>query len=274
MLRLLILLVSPGRPILPALAASLALWIEAGLAPAADKTIGVFVALADNETQGIVPVPKAIGDGDDPEKNLYWGTADGLKGCFDRSDDWKLVEKDDAPAGPDVLRSRTYRHRAEAIVIRASAYRGSALKKCLQDFEAAVALGSYDLVVYIGHNGLMDFDLPIPSKSPRQARTPDCAVLCCRSEAYFKARMKAAGCRPVLLTTQLMYPGAFILRAIAAPWAAGSGAGKIRESAAAAYAENQKISRKAALGVFAAPDPERAGEKKTSAAAGRAGQAH
>jgi hypothetical protein len=224
--------------------------LGSGTAPGAEKTIGVFVALADNTTQGIVPVPKAIGDGDDPEKNLYWGTADGLKGCFDRSEDWKLVEKEDAPSG-DVLRTRTYRHRKEAIVLRAHAYRGSAIKKCVQDFEAAVGLGSYELVVFIGHDGLMDFDLPVPSKDPKQAKAPDCAVLCCRSEAYFKERVKAAGGRPILLTTQLMYPGAFILRAIAVPWAAGAAAGKIREAAGAAYAENQKIPRKAALGVFA-----------------------
>ena len=41
----------------------------------ADKTIGVFIALADNDSQGIVKVPKAIGNGNDPERNLYWGTA-------------------------------------------------------------------------------------------------------------------------------------------------------------------------------------------------------
>ncbi|EDY21883.1 hypothetical protein CfE428DRAFT_0008 [Chthoniobacter flavus Ellin428] len=40
-------------------------------APAAE--IHVFVALADNATQGIVPVPAKIGNGDDAEHNLYWG---------------------------------------------------------------------------------------------------------------------------------------------------------------------------------------------------------
>lgn len=45
---------------------------------AAEKTIGVFVALADNASQGIVPVPAAIGNGDDPGRNLYWGTAEGF----------------------------------------------------------------------------------------------------------------------------------------------------------------------------------------------------
>ncbi len=35
------------------------------------KTIHVFVALCDNEHQGIVPVPKTLGDGKDACNNLY-----------------------------------------------------------------------------------------------------------------------------------------------------------------------------------------------------------
>jgi hypothetical protein len=38
---------------------------------AKEKTIGVFVALADNKHQGIARVPAAIGDGEEPERNLY-----------------------------------------------------------------------------------------------------------------------------------------------------------------------------------------------------------
>ena len=216
----------------------------------ADKTIEVFVALADNKNQGIVPVPEAIGNGDDPEKNLYWGTADGLKGFFDRSRSWKLIEKDDAPSG-DILRTRTYRHAKAGAVIHARAYRGAAIKECLRDFESAVRLGSHDLVVFIGHNGLMDFDLPKPTKSREQVKVPDCIVLCCKSEQYFKTRLSEAGGRPILLTTQLMYPGAFILGAVAESWLGGAKPAGIRESAGGAYAENQKISRKAGLGVFA-----------------------
>ena len=78
-----------------------------------DRTVGVYVVLADNASQGIVPVPAAFGNGDDPEHNLYWGCADGLKA----------------------------------------------------DFERAVLSGSFDVVVYIGHNGLMDFALPVLQKS-------------------------------------------------------------------------------------------------------------
>ncbi|HEX6730669.1 MAG TPA: hypothetical protein VF074_11680, partial [Pyrinomonadaceae bacterium] len=39
--------------------------------------IHVFVALADNVNQGIVPVPPSLGNGDNPATNLYWGAAFG-----------------------------------------------------------------------------------------------------------------------------------------------------------------------------------------------------
>jgi hypothetical protein len=48
------------------------------LAQAAPKQIRVFVALCDNKTQGIVPVGEKIGNGDDPDSNLYWGCSDGF----------------------------------------------------------------------------------------------------------------------------------------------------------------------------------------------------
>lgn len=76
---------------------------------AGDRTVSVYVALADNERQGIVQVPKAIGNGDDPENNLYWGTADGLKGCFDKSKTWKLIDKTESAGRANILRTRTYR---------------------------------------------------------------------------------------------------------------------------------------------------------------------
>jgi len=120
----------------------------------------------------------------------------------------------------------------------------------IAEYEAAVQHGSYDLVVFIGHNGLMDFNLSPPTRLPNTKR-PDCVVLCCKSEAYFRARLTSAGGHPVLLTTQLMYPGAFILEAAAETWLAGGKLGGIRESAGAAYARNQKISRKSGVGVFA-----------------------
>ena len=52
-------------------------WLHAQDAPV--RTVHVFVALADNQNQGIVPVPAGLGNGLDPAHNLYWGAAAGVK---------------------------------------------------------------------------------------------------------------------------------------------------------------------------------------------------
>lgn len=231
--------------------AVVAIWLVAVSSLAADKTIGVFVALADNGSQGIVPVAAAIGDGNDPEKNLYWGSAEGLRGVFDKSKQWRLTGKNDNPDEAKVLRTRTYRHVGTGTVLNARAYRGTAIKECIQHFETAIQRRLFDMVVFVGHNGLMDFTLPVPAKPAGQTNGPDCVVLCCKSESYFKARIESAGGRPVLLTTQLMYPGSFILHATAEGWLKGATLAGLRERAGEAYAVNQKLSKKAALGVFA-----------------------
>jgi hypothetical protein len=50
------------------------------------RTVHVFVALADHQYQGIIPVPARLGNGDDPDHNLYWGSfAYGVKTFFSRS---------------------------------------------------------------------------------------------------------------------------------------------------------------------------------------------
>lgn len=228
-----------------------ALWANAMATLAADKTIGVFVALADNASQGIVPVPAAIGDGEDPERNLYWGTAEGLRGVFDKSSNWQLTKKRDGPEGTEMLRVRTYQHVRTGAILSARAYRGTGIKRCVQDFEAAIQRGTFDLIVFIGHNGLMDFSLPVPARRPGQMNTADCVVLCCKSDAYFRSRIESAGGRPVLLTRQLMYPGSFILHAVAEGWLNGATTAELREYAGEAYAANQKLSKRAGVGVFA-----------------------
>ena len=46
------------------------------------KTIHILTALCDNKYQGIVPVPKSIGNGQDPKNNLYWGCQNGILTYF------------------------------------------------------------------------------------------------------------------------------------------------------------------------------------------------
>lgn len=219
-------------------------------APSAERTIGVFVALADIRHQGIGYVSKRAGRGDDPENNIYWGAADALVEVFRRDAQWKLVETSGAAADSIVLRTRVYRRSAGNARLTARAYNGAFIRRCIEDFETAVHNGTFDLVVFIGHNGLMDFDLPSPTLIPGLEKKPDCVVLCCKSEQYFKTRLQQAGGHPIVLTTQNMYPGAFLLRAIAGAWIERQPLDVLRERAGSAYAANQHISRRAGVGIF------------------------
>src|SRR3954466_112434 len=146
--------------------------------PSSPRIIHVFVALADNVHQGIVPVPAKLGNGLDPERNLYWGSAFGVKTFFSRSSEWKLVAQHLKPKS-DVLERCIFKHRTQNVYLVADAYRGDQIKQTITDFlESASganaesvsvrdgaqelnlkAGGNADLVAYVGHDGLMDFQL-------------------------------------------------------------------------------------------------------------------
>lgn len=225
----------------------IALWLVIS-ASAAVRRVTVFVALCDNASQGIAPVPAKIGDGNKPADNLYWGCDDGIASCFRASKTWKLQRKE-IPEDKRILERLVFLHASAEVEVTAEAWKGSEIKECLKAFEAALVSGKSDLCAYIGHNVLMDGAIAPPTD--KSAKSTDAIVLCCLSERYFKARLEAMGATPVLMTTQLMYPGSFLLRDGLPLWAKGKPPEEIRQAAAAAYAKNQGISRKAAAGVFA-----------------------
>ncbi len=231
----------------------------------ATEVIHLFVALADNASQGIAPVPVKIGDGNNPENNLYWGCSEGVKAWFAASKQWKKVQ---APASSraEILERLVFRHREKDAWLVADAWRGREIRPCLQVFvrsasgegveeiklgdDVIQAGGAATLVAYIGHNGLMDFQIDWPTGTGK--RVKPAIVLCCLSHEYFSAKLTSSGARPVLMTTQLMYPGAFVLHAALEPWLHGKTPADMRDAAAAAYSKNQGIPIKAARGVFTA----------------------
>ena len=219
---------------------------------AAEKRIAVFVGLCDNATQGIVKVGAKIGDGDKPADNLYWGCSDGLRSYFKASKRWKLEKSETATGDDRILERMTFRHVSGGAVLVAEAWRGSKLKECYEACEKAMLSGDNDLVTFIGHNVLMDVDIPAPAEKAK-GKT-DAIVLCCISDRYFRQRLENAGVRPVVLTTQLMYPGSFILHDALEPWLQGKACGDLRDAAGLAYARNQKLKPAAAKGVFARLD--------------------
>ena len=233
---------------------ALAFWVMGTGDPslAGTRRVHVVVALADNATQGIAPVPAKIGNGDDAAQNLYWGASEGFRSVFGASRDWKL-DRTDANPSTEVLERRTYHHITSDCVLVAEAWRGRDIHGALGAYFAHLRDGPDDLVAFIGHNGLMDRALaPIPAARP--TRTADAIVLCCRSGEWFAPHLAALKARPVLTTEQLMYPGSFLLRDALAVWLRKGSRPEIRTAAARSYAKNQGISLKAAMGVFSALD--------------------
>lgn len=234
------------------------------------RVIHVFVALADNEHQGIVPVPKALGNGDDPARNLYWGAAFGVKTFFKREPEW-AVRVDSRGPKDSILERVIFENRKNNIAVVADAYRGSEIKQTLTDFFQAAAgvpkrekpypmviVGTVfavpdepDLVAYVGHDGLMDFPLTVDF-SGKSSTNRSAIVLACASRTFFKDLLKQSGATPLLWTNGLMAPEAYTLKAALDGWIARESNEQIRKRAAEAYAKYQKISDKAALRLFAA----------------------
>jgi hypothetical protein len=242
--------------------------LSANFAAAAEsvRVVHVLVALCDNEFQGIVKVPKHLGNGDDVQSNLYWGCSGGVRAAFSKNPEWELVKTVKNPR-IGVLERAVYQHKSGNVFLVADAYRGRNIKQALEDFflllagrsikneqesiprlKKEIQAGSNaSLVVYLGHNGLMDLrfeSLPI-GHSEKEA-----IILCCASEQYFKSILHHYGVRPVLLTTQLMYPGAMVLETAIEGWIKSETLQQIRVRAAEAYSKNQKISSRSAIKVF------------------------
>lgn len=233
------------------------------------RSIHVMVALCDNEHQGIVPVPKQLGNGDDPRNNLYWGALYGTKTFLKKSPNWRLEKATKNPA-KGILERAVFSHKTRKAFIVADAYKGAEIKKALQDFFAAAAettsgtvevgkhsvgiSGKADLIVYIGHNGLMDFALKKVAKekaAKEKGASPKAAmVLACKSKAYFHGRLTELGCTPALLTTGYMAPEAYTLEAAVESWLSKESAEKIRAAAARTYHKYQKCGLKGAMRLF------------------------
>jgi hypothetical protein len=237
--------------------------------PNSFPVVHVFVALCDNVNQGIVPVSASLGNGDNPDTNLYWGAAFGVKTFFGKSKDWELVSSVANPRAA-VLERRIFKHKQRDAFIVADAYRGKEISQATWDFlEAASGRaggpvkiksgaktfeintdGSASLVAYVGHNGLMDFALhSMPQAQDERHRKA--IILACISQKYFAAPLKSAGAEPLLWTTNLMAPEAYILSAAIDGWLKNETDEQIRLRAAKAYDSYQKCGLKSANNLFA-----------------------
>jgi hypothetical protein len=196
----------------------------------------VLVPLCDNEHQGIVPTSASIGNGMDPDHNLYWMTSKGMKRFFRDLPDWNMLQTYEN-VGDHILERAVFKKTFDngaTVILVADAYRGDRMHECLNDYfnslsgnfiDSLEVEGTYlqingnaDLVAFNGHNGLMDettkYEYANESTKPKDAVSISCA-----SGGYFKDHYWSTSSYPLVHTTNLLYPGAFILEGILNEWA-------------------------------------------------------
>lgn len=260
--------VTPSRSIVLTLSL-FSSFVTPSVAKSSPRIVHVFVALADNQHQGIVPVPPALGNGQDPQRNLYWGAAYGVKTHFKGSKDWELVWSGRG-AKDAILERCVFKSRMNDVYLVADAYEGSQIKLAVTDFlssasgiakekatfkihseEVSIAIaGDADLVIYVGHDAFMDFQIPpiagIKADKPRQT-----IILACASKSFFAPYIRQTGAEPLLWTTGLMAPEAYTLKAALDGWIVHEDGEAIRRRAAEAYDKYQRCGTRAALKLFA-----------------------
>ena len=219
------------------------------------RTIHVFVALCDNLNQGIVRVPESLGNGQKPSTNLYWGAAYGVKNYFHRkSPEWSLVKVTKDPVA-QILERVLFKHKSQDVYLLAEAYDGAAIKQAITDFLSAssgenpMAIrsdstiikfgGDADLLAFVGHNGLMEFDLD-RAFEPQDSKKRQAIILACLSKDYFTHYLRQTGAYPLLWTTGLMAPEAYTVEWAVNKWISGDTNEQIRQKAAEAYHQYQK----------------------------------
>jgi hypothetical protein len=218
------------------------------------KTIHVYVALCDNENQGIVPVSKTLGDGQNPRTNLYWGALYGVKTHFKRSKNWIYV-KTLKSENPKILERVLFKHKDSNVYLLAEAYDGKYIKNTITDYLESLAgnqqmtvqynnqslhfAGDADLVSYIGHNGLMEFSVEGNFKNTSKEKK-DAIMLACISKDYFSPYLQQTQSNPLVWSTGLMSPEAYTLEWALTGWIQNETNEQIRERAAKAYHHYQK----------------------------------
>ena len=249
-------------------------------------TVTVYVALCDNDSQGIVKVKnRRICRGDDPDHNLYWATAGGLSATLDR-DRWQRVQRRYPPASalaveaiwrksfqPEgALRARGVTRPFDMYLL-ARGYRGDHIATATLDYlvavnrdgELTVKVGDADakfggashVVGYIGHDYFYDVDDPTELLGLNRGDSKlhkGTFALACTGHRFIRPAIRRANAHIFILNRTLGFPGAWTVLGILNALARGESMKDIHRSAAAAYAAGQGIALGTALGSFAYGD--------------------
>lgn len=238
--------------------------------------IQLSVALADNKNQGIVPVPKLIGNGQDPHNNLYWGARYGIKTYMLKDAGWQKVaslKPDNTRILERLILKKSFKRKGQTVPVYlvADAWDGKHINQTIRQFmrynagEGDITISLDDknntqlaagaqahLIAYIGHNALMDYKKFFLQPPVAADNNPDndTIILACKSKPYFEEYLPALSTHPLVLTTGLMAPEAYSFHAAIQQWVAGKNDITVRKAAARSYSKYQKTSRKAAERLF------------------------
>ncbi|MBN1759775.1 MAG: hypothetical protein JW863_15720 [Chitinispirillaceae bacterium] len=190
----------------------------------------------------------------------------GVKSFFKtRDDEWQLVA---APESENtaVLDRLRMKHVKEDPYMFADTYDGEKIKQCIEDFLKASNVqmpvevssqsrtlafgGNADLIAYVGHDGLMDFNVSLQYSSTVE-KTKEVIILACYSKSYFSPEIRKAKANPTLWTTRLMAPEAYTLQAALDGWIRNETGKEINERAAQIYQKYQKCGINGARKLFA-----------------------
>jgi hypothetical protein len=243
---------------------------------AADRAAGrpivveVHVPLCDNRVLACGNV--RLGDGDHPDRNLYWGTSGGFLGWFGRrGSGWREVARL-APEG-EQLDGRVWRRTVPArgalrrygarrpveIYVIARAWRGTSIRRAMDAYAADLFAdrarplvlpdgrtllggGAAHVVAFVGHNGWMDVaDFEWPPATARAIKGT--MAIACLTEDYlasvFARSDSAVPPVPLLLTRSLLFAGAHGFEGAVTAFARGGSLVAVHDGAADAYARGQ-----------------------------------
>lgn len=237
------------------------LLLATGLCAGNQGSIHVFVALCDNQSQGIVPVPEKLGNGNDLKNNLYWGAMYGVKSYLNKKyENIGCVKNIDS----EIMERCIYK--VDGSYVIADAYKGEAIRGSIERFINSISgatadsiviekkpvgiNNNSDLIIFVGHNGLMDFDVTLPSKAGNGFGGKSAAALCCMSKQYFSQIFHHYNAKSYLVTTNLMAPEAYVLESVINSWILEKRGSSVIESAAIKYNAFQKCGIEPARRLF------------------------
>ncbi len=216
--------------------------------------VHIYVPLCDNENQGIVPTSASLGDGMNLRTNLYWATSGGTKAYFKKRTDWNLISNT-VDLDTNVLERVVFQKKIDEsmVYVIADAYRGDRMEETVNDFLGAIAGikkdsiqlgdktylgvgGDADLVMFNGHNGIMDY-ITLNEWDNLTERRVDVVMNSCLSYTYLQDEFMRAGGYPLIRSKTLLYPGAYVLASIIEDWARDADPEKIRINAGKVYCQ-------------------------------------